>query len=194
MCEGKYAIVNDSSGTKSAMKSSHEKNRAREERTSILMSDMISNGYGALLVEIKERIRKAQYKALREVNRELVKLYWDIGKIIAERQQSYSWGEAVVERLARDLQEEFPGIKGFSSRNVWRMREFFIAYADEPKLPPLVAEIGWTHNTIVLEHCKDNLEREFYVRMTRKYGWTKNVLRLSNPPYESHPASLSSRL
>ncbi len=65
---------------------------------------------------------------------------------------------------------------GCSSQNLWRMRQFYLAYAENEKLSPMVREIGWSHNIVILMNCKDNLEREFYIRMTRKYGWTKNVL------------------
>ena len=142
--------------------------------------------YGVLLGEIKQRIRSAQYEALRAVNRELIALYWDIGRSIVTRQQGKTWGKSVVAQLARDLQAEFPGIKGFSARNIWRMRDFYLTYHDNEKLPPLVAEIGWTHNLVIIEKCKDDLEREFYIRMTRKYGWTKNVLihQIENQSYE----------
>ncbi len=144
------------------------------------------NGYGNLLGEIKERIRSAQYEALRAVNKELIGLYWDIGRIIVERQAREKWGRAVVEKLAVDLQAEFPGIKGFSARNIWRMREFYLVYFENEKLPPLVAEIGWTHNYLILERVKDDLQREFYIRMTRRFGWTKNVLahHIDNQTYE----------
>jgi predicted nuclease of restriction endonuclease-like (RecB) superfamily len=140
------------------------------------MTDLISDDYPALLADIKERIRGAQYAALKAVNTELIGLYWDIGRMIVERQQGETWGNSVVEQLARDLQAEFPGVQGFSARNIWRMRDLYLTYRNDPKLPPLVAEIGWTHNIVILEKCKDPLEREFYIRMTRKYGWTKNVL------------------
>jgi len=95
-------------------------------------------------------------------------------------------GKSVVEQLAKDLYVEFPGMQGFSSRNIWRMRSFYLTYESNPKLPPLVAEISWTHNYMILEKCKDNLEREFYIRMTRKFGWTKNVLviQIENQAYE----------
>ncbi|MEP1079374.1 PDDEXK nuclease domain-containing protein [Leptolyngbya sp. PL-A3] len=143
-------------------------------------------GYGALLGEIKERIRSAQYEALRAVNRELIALYWDIGHLIVTRQQGESWGKAVVQNLARDLKEEFPRITGFSSSNLWRMKLFYETYRDSEKLAPMVREIGWSHNLAILEKCKDDLEREFYLRMTRKYGWTKNVLihQIENQTYE----------
>jgi predicted nuclease of restriction endonuclease-like (RecB) superfamily len=82
----------------------------------------------------------------------------------------------VVGNLAHDLQKEFPGIGGFSVSNLWRMRLFYEAYADNEKLAPMVREISWTKNILIFEKCKDDLEREFYIRMTRKFGWTKDVL------------------
>jgi predicted nuclease of restriction endonuclease-like (RecB) superfamily len=142
--------------------------------------------YGALLVAVKERVRAAQYQALKAVNKELVGLYWDIGRMIVGRQTDQSWGQAVVERLATDLRQEFPGIKGFSVQNLWYMRQFYLEYHENEKLQPLVGEIGWSHNLIVLQRCKDLLEREFYLRLTRKFGWSKNVLihQIENQSYE----------
>jgi predicted nuclease of restriction endonuclease-like (RecB) superfamily len=150
------------------------------------MSTPTSTDYGQLLGDIKQRIRSAQYEALKAVNTALIALYWDIGRLICDRQQSAGWGKSVVEQLAKDIQAEFPGISGFSARNVWRMRDFYLTYRDNQKLTPLVAEIGWTHNLVILEKCKDDLEREFYIRMTRKFGWTKNVLihQIENQTYE----------
>jgi len=127
-------------------------------------------------MEVKQRIRSAQYEALKAVNREMINLYWDIGQMIVIKQQNDNWGKSVVEQLAKDLQTEFPGISGFSAANLWRMRLFYESYANNEKLAPMVREIGWTHNLAILEKCKDDLEREFYIRMTRKFGWTKNVL------------------
>lgn len=145
-----------------------------------------SNFYRALLGEVKERISSAQYEALKAVNKELVGLYWDIGRMIVERQDVEGWGKAVVEQLAADLRTEFPGVGGFSASNLWRMKAFFEAYTGLEKLAPLVREIGWSHNLAILERCKDPLEREFYLRMTRKFGWSKNVLihQIDNQSYE----------
>jgi len=142
--------------------------------------------YPRLLTEIKERIRSAQYEALKAVNKELVGLYWDIGRMIVERQVVEGWGKAVVKQLATDLQTEFPGVGGFSASNLWRMKAFFEAYTGHEKLAPLVREIAWSHNLVIMERCKDPLEREFYVRMTRKFGWSKNVLihQIDNQSYE----------
>ncbi len=150
------------------------------------MSKLVPSDYIALLSEVKERVRNAQYAALRTVNRELVALYWDIGRMIVGRQVEGSWGKAVVERLAADLQAEFPGVGGFSASNLWRMKGFYEVYASSEKLAPLVREIAWSHNLVILERCTDPLEREFYVRMTRKFGWSKNVLihQIENQSYE----------
>ncbi|MEH2355498.1 PDDEXK nuclease domain-containing protein [Nostoc sp.] len=150
------------------------------------MSNPISDNYRHLLMEIKHRIRSAQYEALKAVNREMINLYWDIGQIIVTQQQGATWGKSVVEQLAKDLQAEFPGISGFSAANLWRMRLFYESYVNNEKLAPMVREIGWSHNLVIVEKCKDDLEREFYIRMTRKFGWTKNVLihQIENQTYE----------
>lgn len=142
--------------------------------------------YVLLFTEVKERIRSAQYEALKAVNKELISLYWDIGRMIVERQQGRTWGKAVVERLADDLQKEFPGMQGFSAQNLWYMRQLYHEYHNKPKLQPLVGEISWSKNLIVMARCKDDLEREFYIRMTRKFGWSKNVLihQIGNQSYE----------
>jgi predicted nuclease of restriction endonuclease-like (RecB) superfamily len=151
-----------------------------------MTKSVLPSDYKSLLGEIKERIRSAQYAALKAVNKELIAMYWDIGWSIVLRQRKGSWGKSVVERLASDLRAEFPGIQGFSARNIWRMRDFYLTYHTNTKLPPLVAEIGWTHNSVIMEKCKDKLEREFYIRMTRKFGWTKDVLihQIDNRSYE----------
>jgi len=132
--------------------------------------------YPVLLEEIKARIQSAQYEALRSVNKELVGLYWDIGRLIVERQQTEGWGQSVVSRLAEDLQKAFPGTGGFSASNLWRMKGFFETYRAAAKLAPLVREIAWAHNLLILSRCKDMQEREFYLRMARKFGWSKNIL------------------
>ena len=142
--------------------------------------------YGAFIKEIKELIYRRQYEALRQVNAELIQLYWDIGARITERQQEKGWGKSVVDVLARELQVEFPGVQGFSARNLWRMRNFYQEYSSEAILPPMVAEISWTKNNVILEKCKDPLERTFYIKMTKRYGWTKDVLinHIENRSYE----------
>lgn len=132
--------------------------------------------YKNFVEEIKEKVRQSQYLALKAVNKELINLYREIGKSIVDKQQQYSWGKSIVENLSVDLQKEFPGVQGFSSRNLWNMRTFFMAYHKTEKLQTLSAEISFSHNLMIIEHCKDNLQREFYMHMSKKFGWTVSVL------------------
>ena len=106
--------------------------------------------------------------------------------MVVERQEKAGWGKAVVERLATDLRTEFPGVGGFSAQNLWYMRQFYQEYQNSEKLQPLVVEIAWSHNLVIMARCKEPLEREFYLRMTRKFGWSKNVLihQIENQSYE----------
>jgi predicted nuclease of restriction endonuclease-like (RecB) superfamily len=108
-----------------------------------------SNNYNQLLVEIEQQIRAAQSAALKAVNRELIALYWEIDRAIVDRQQTAGWGKSIVDRLAKDIQVKFPGISGFSSRNLWNMRNFYLTYHQSQKLHPIVAEISWTHNLVI---------------------------------------------
>jgi predicted nuclease of restriction endonuclease-like (RecB) superfamily len=152
------------------------------------MSEIDRQDYANFLREIKKQIRDRQLQAMRSVNRELVGLYWDIGEMIHQKQAALGWGKSVVETLAKDLQAEFPGRNGFSARNLWNMREFYCSYATCPKLQPMVAEISWTKNLIIFGRCKDDLEREFYLRATARFGWTKAVLQhqVDNKSYERY--------
>jgi len=138
--------------------------------------NLADQSYTNFLEEIKEKIYQSQYRALQAVNTELINLYWELGKSIIEKQKQYGWGKSVVESLAKDLQKEFPGTRGYSSSNLWRMKSFYQEYYENEKLAPLVREIGWSHNLVILEKCKDDIEREFYIKMAKKYGWTKNIL------------------
>jgi len=151
-----------------------------------MIKSIVSKEYQTFFEEVKNRIKAAQYEALKAVNKELMTLYWDIGKMIAERQRRLGWGAFVVEHLAVDLLTELPGVHGFSITNLRLMRQFYLEYASKPKLQPLVGEIGWSKNIIILTRCKDDLEREFYIRMTRKMGWTKSVLihQIENQTFE----------
>lgn len=134
------------------------------------------SGYGDFLLEVKTQIRQRQLQALRAVNSEMLALYWWLGENISQRQAALGWGKAVVENLAQDLQTEFPGRNGFSAQNLWLMRQSFNEYRDRPKLQPLVGEISWTKNLLIMARCKDDLEREFYLRATARFGWTRKVL------------------
>jgi predicted nuclease of restriction endonuclease-like (RecB) superfamily len=132
--------------------------------------------YATLVAELKDRIRSAQVRATRSVNRELIMLYWDIGKAIVERQKRLGWGKSVVEKLARDLRVEFPNQTGFSPQNLWFMRKLYEEVSGHPNLLRHVRELPWGVNITVLTKVKDNREREYYLRAARQYGWTRTIL------------------
>lgn len=120
---------------------------------------MLTKEYASVLSDIKKQVKTAQIKAALSANKELIKLYWSIGKTIAEKQEVNGWGTSVIEKLAQDLKKAFPGMSGFSQRNIFRMQAFFIAYT---KVPQAVAEITdlpifsipWGHNAILLTRTR----------------------------------------
>lgn len=140
------------------------------------------------VIDIKKKILSSQYEALKSVNKELINLYWDIGKSIVLKQEEFGWGKSIVKNLSDELRKEFVGMKGFSERNLWNMRTLYSEYKDNSKLQALTAEIGWTHNVVIFQKSKDNLEREFYIQMTKKFGWTYRVLdnQIDNKAYEKY--------
>ncbi len=116
-------------------------------------------GYGELLENLKLRIRKAQVRAALAVNRELVLLYWQLGREILARQREEGWGARVIDRHSHDLRRAFPDMAGFSARNLKYMRAFAEAYPDEPFVQQPVAQIPWGHNTVLLDRLKGTRER-----------------------------------
>lgn len=148
----------------------------------------LSLDYQQLKQDITNRIRSAQYEALKAVNREMIALYWEIGKQITEQQKLQGWGKSVVETLSQDIQSEFPGIQGFGARNMWDMARFYNEYHDDEILQPLVAEISWSKHIVILTKCKETRQRQFYILATKKYGWTKDLLlhQIEAKTYESY--------
>lgn len=134
------------------------------------------SGYAALLKEIKERVWTAQTRAALAVNRELVLLYWSIGRDILERQRAEGWGAKIVDRLARDLGAEFPGVEGFSPRNLKYMRAFAEAWPEKEFVQQAIAQLPWGHQTRLLDRIKDRPTREWYLNAAVKNGWSQNVL------------------
>lgn len=125
--------------------------------------------------EVKNKIRKAQYAAMREVNIQLIELYWEIGKAISEKQK-LGWGKKVVESLSESLMEEFPKMKGFSSTNLWLMTQFYQAYGEDVNLHPMVGEISWSKHMVILGKIKERELRKKYIELTSSFNWTKAQL------------------
>ena len=142
------------------------------------MPDLTAPDYIAWLQSLKEQIRTARLKASLAVNRELVLLYWCIGREILERQKIQGWGSKVIDQLARDLRTEFPDMKGLSRTNLMYMRAFAEAWPDEAFVHQLGGQIPWRHNCLIVEQVKDRTTREWYIRKTVENGWSRSVLEL----------------
>ncbi len=143
------------------------------------MADRLSAtpaGYDDFLRDLKERIREAQVRAALAVNRELVLLYWRIGRDILRQQAAQGWGARVIDRLADDLRRAFPEMKGFSPRNLKYMRAFAQTYPDEVFVQQPAAQIPWFHNCVLLDKVSDETERVWYIQQTVRHGWSRNVL------------------
>lgn len=153
-----------------------------------MKNNLINEDYKDFIGDIKNKIRNSQYEAMRAVNTALINLYWGIGQEIYKQQRERGWGKSIVEVLSKEIKKDFPDVKGFSLSNLWRMRNFYVTYSNEENLAPLVREISWSKNIAIMEKCKDHLEREFYIKMTKKYGWTKDVLinHIENKSYEKY--------
>jgi predicted nuclease of restriction endonuclease-like (RecB) superfamily len=126
--------------------------------------------------EIHQLICNAKARAFRAVNTELINLYWEIGKYISNKIANQEWGKGVVKNLSDYLNKAEPDLKGFSSQNLWRMKQFYEAYHTNSKLSPLVREISWTNNMIILSKSKTTEEREFYIRLSIKERLSKREL------------------
>lgn len=137
---------------------------------------LLPTGYDEFLRELKERIRSAQVRAALAVNRELVLLYWQIGRDILSRQQQQGWGAKVISQLAKDLKKAFPEMKGFSRTNLLYMRAFAQAYQDEHFVQQLAGQIPWFHNCVLLDKVKDATERQWYIQKTIEHGWSRSIL------------------
>lgn len=141
--------------------------------------------YSQWLTELKQNIRKSQIKAAVAVNTELIRLYWDLGKQIVERQESAQWGSGFIEQLSKDLRTEFPDIKGLSSVNLRRCKRFYLFYNPDSEIWSQVVtkladssifEIPWGHHIIILSKIQSPQEALFYIHKTIDNGWSRSIL------------------
>lgn len=135
-------------------------------------NEIFENQFG----EILELIKSTRSRVLKSINTDLIDLNWNIGRFISENCNQKEWGEATVERLSRFISEKEPDIKGFSPQNLWRMKQFYETYCENTLLSPLVREISWSNNLIILSRTKDLTEKEFYIRLSIKENYSKREL------------------
>lgn len=126
--------------------------------------------------DVLKQIQESRQKVFAHINTALIHLYWQIGQIISQKVSSESWGKSVVSELANYITQNAPEIKGFSDKNLWRMKQFYETYQSDPKLSPLARELPWTHNTIIFSRCKSAEEREYYLRLCIKEHYSKREL------------------
>lgn len=126
--------------------------------------------------DIIQLIKQSRTNAIKAVNAELINLYWNIGEYISKKIEQSEWGDSVVTELASFIQTQEPDIKGFSDKNVWRMKQFYETYKDFPKLSPLVREISWTNNLLIFSRCKTIEEMEFYLKLVKQESYSKREL------------------
>ena len=127
-------------------------------------------GYGVFLEDLKARIESARVKAALAANREMVLLYWDVGRRILDQQKAQGWGAKVIERLAQDLRRAFPDLKGFSQRNLKYMRAFAESWPDPSFVQQVAAQIPWFHNCAILDKVLETADRQFYIRAAIQHG------------------------
>lgn len=140
------------------------------------MKNIDNNTFATFLKEIKTKIYSAKSKAILSANRLMIELYFEIGKSIVEKQEALGWGKSVVEQMSKDLIDEFGEKSGYSSSNLWRMRNFYLSHKDNEKLAQAVREISWGQNILIFEKLKDDTQKEYYIQNTIENGWNRNVL------------------
>uniref|UniRef100_UPI0036D89F0B PDDEXK nuclease domain-containing protein n=1 Tax=Photorhabdus sp. RM322S TaxID=3342825 RepID=UPI0036D89F0B len=166
--------------------------------------------YTSLLADVKKRIRSGQFRAARSVNAELIQMYWDIGRMLHERQKQQGWGAGIIPKLARDIANELPEVKGFSERNLKRMLRFYREYAFPPEMeqqsninsseksisaivPQVVAQLPWGHNILLIERIRDQTERFWYAEQAQIQGWSRDSLMqmIKNNTYARQGSAIS---
>jgi predicted nuclease of restriction endonuclease-like (RecB) superfamily len=140
------------------------------------MTNNIDNSYLDFIQDLKKKIISAKSKAILSANKLMIELYFDIGKEIVNKQEFLGWGKSIVEQMSKDLIDEFGEKSGYSTQNLWYMRQFYLAYINKSNLQQLVGEIPWGQNILIFSKCKDTEEQEYYIKNTIEYGWNRNLL------------------
>lgn len=144
-----------------------------------------------IAVDLINIIDESRQNALRKVNKELINMYWKVGEFLSKESEQATFGDAYIDSIAREIQEAFPGIKGFNRRGLYRMKKFYETYKDNEIVTPLVTQISWTNHLLIMSSCKTNEEREFYIRLCIKENYSKRQLerQLDSGYYERYVLS-----
>ena len=144
------------------------------------------SAYKPLLKEIVERINIARINASRAINYSAIKLNYEIGELIVNRQEKYGWGKSIVEKLSEDLKKIFSGLDGYSTQNLWLMRQFYLIYKENQDLLEIAKQIPWGQNMLIIQKEKEDSSREFYLKSTNDYAWSRSflLLQIKSQAYE----------
>ncbi len=144
-----------------------------------------------LAAELIHIIEESRQNALKKVNEELIKMYWKVGEFLSKEAKQTAYGDAYIDEISREIQETFPGIRGFNRRGLYRMKKFYETYKDNEIVTPLVTQISWTNHLLIMSGCKTDKEREFYIRLCIKENYSKRQLerQLDSGYYERYMLS-----
>ena len=140
------------------------------------MNSIVPENLESHFSEVSALILAARNKSIQNVNRELINLYWQVGEYIASKVRTSDWGKSIVQELAAYIREAHPSIKGFSDKNLWRMKQFYETYFSDEKLSALLRELSWTNNLLILSKTKSVDEREYYIRLCIKENYSSREL------------------
>jgi predicted nuclease of restriction endonuclease-like (RecB) superfamily len=143
-----------------------------KKTTLMPISDVQTDEFDTIL----KLIESAHERIVRSVNSEIIELYWQIGKTVSEKAKNGGWGQSVVAALAKHIKDRYGNPRGFSAQNIWRMKQFYETYKDNQILSPLVRELSWTNNLIILSRTKDDKAREFYLQLCIDSKYSKRKL------------------
>lgn len=132
--------------------------------------------YKDLFEQVIQTIHSARVNAYKSLNKHHISLYFELGKLIVESQEKQDWGKSVVEALSKDISKVVAGTKGYSPQNLWNMRQFYLAYKENPKLLDLALKVPWGHNMAIIGKIKKDDEREYYLKSSQQYAWSRAVL------------------
>ena len=140
------------------------------------MENIDKSTYKVLFNKIIETINASRFKAFKAVNKHLISLNFEVGKLIVDSQTENNWGKSIVDTLSKDINKIIDGKKGYSPQNLWNMRQFYLEYKDEPDLLELALEIPWGHNMLIIHKIKDKAEKTYYLKATNEMAWSRSVL------------------
>lgn len=134
------------------------------------------SGYNSFFKEIINTINSARYQAFKSLNKFNIGQNFEIGRIIVENQEKNQWGQSIVDTLSKDINRQIDGVVGYSPQNLWKMRQFYLEYKDNPELLEMAMKIPWGQNMLIVQQLKDNQERKYYLKATDQLGWSRAVL------------------